>query len=235
LVGTLAAAWSGTEALLLYGHGGILERQTVSAAGQPSGASVPLGDTLAGELVVGGYAGATWADGRFAATWIEQNIPNSPPGGVYLAEFDADGSPHPAVTVWTASSSFELLYWPTVAWTGSDYRLAWSIGSDFYVTRVPRAGSPDPVAHFDIGYGEVELGPPAWDGTNFGALFARHSGSGFVFQRVAPDGSAVEAPIEVSTSSSNARVIWTGREYAVVWADRADTQTLWLTRIGTCP
>jgi hypothetical protein len=231
-VATSAVAWSGSQYLTFFEHGGLVARQLVGSSGQPIGSTMPLGDTQGGMLVLGGYPAATWAGDRYAAMWAQTagQAGNIAPPGFYFAEFAADGTASPAISVWQPPSPLtQATYWSTIAWTGSEYRLAWGDG-DFYSTRLSRGGSPDPVAHYVVGGSNEVVSAPAWDGTNYGALIT--SGTGFAFQRISPAGVAVGAPISISTSLLYANLTWTGREYAIVWSD---AQALWLTRIGGCP
>ena len=137
------------------------------------------------------------------------------------------------------SAAFER---PSVAWTGSDYRVAWfesaAIGDGGYAfsfmgSRVSGTAA-DPVTSNVIDASLEPLGAPVWDGSGYGALalLAGGGGQSLAFFHMDATGAPTDFPIVLASAADAASLIWTGREYAAAWSDSAQVQ---FARIGNCP
>jgi hypothetical protein len=131
---------------------------------------------------------------------------------------------------------------PSIAWTGSDYRVAWFVptGADggasftFEQSRVTTAAA-DPVTTAPFDASLTPVSSPVWNGTEYGVLATSSVAGGkeLVFARVATTGALIGAPIPIALNASSPTLVWTGREYAAGWASA--TQEVQFARIGRCP
>jgi hypothetical protein len=130
---------------------------------------------------------------------------------------------------------------PSIAWTGSEFAVAWFDIHDIYLGRVGLDGElvEDPIQITDLRW---SLCPRiAWTGSELGVVFYNnfdHDGCGMYevdcfsdihFMRVSPTAALIGDIItlnDVDTVGLTPRVVWTGSEFGVFWNDGRD---------GPCP
>ena len=161
--------------------------------------------------------------------------------GIGLRRVSATGVPGE----WTGiEGNGGAVYQPHVVWNGAGYGLTWSESGDIVFTRLDAAAAEIGPRVAAGGPGN-SMGPRlAWTGAEYGLVYTQeYSGLlGLRFARVSAEGqklSEQDLPDAGWGDNSSPSLVWTGREYAVLFNFRQLAPTegrpeVWLTRIRCC-
>ena len=129
-----------------------------------------------------------------------------------------------------------------LAWTGSEYGVAWRDERDgnreIYFAMVSAAGvklTPD--FRITIAAGNSVLPSLVWTGTEFGVAWvdARDGNNEIYFNRISTAGVPITTDLRVTVNmafSGQPSLVWTGAEYAIAWADdRAGNREVFFNRL----
>jgi hypothetical protein len=195
---------------------------------QPDGIApdVPVTDspesTDAPSLVTtdSGY-GVAWADGRHGKHEI------------YFNRLDPTGAPAGASLRVTDTDKFAT--YPTMAWTGSEFGIAWcefprtqDYDGEIYFARISAAGvKMGPEIRITSDPGSSVFPSIAWSGAGYGVAWLDRSvpEASVYFARLDPAGLLQGEMIQLTTTAGYVNdpvVVWTGTRYAVTWYDEAD-------------
>jgi hypothetical protein len=128
------------------------------------------------------------------------------------------------VTNWSNSSQF-----PSVAWTGSEYGVAWQDFRDgnweIYFARLDASGDLIPGSEVRVTStsGNTENPSLVWTGAEYGLAWDDYHASAWVvsFTRLSPTGEILMEETRVSRSLGRdfrqPSLVWTGEEYGVAW------------------
>lgn len=177
-----------------------------------------------------------WDGEGYGLAWSDlRQLPGN--GGnfeILFNRLDASGEVlGPDVRVTTAVGSG---FWPTLAWNGVDYGLAWHDRRDdpsrirgrIFVVRLDAAGQPysppEPVSDLDQIAGAPSL---AWTGEEFGLAWSEihpvsPPASAIRFARLTSGLGLVGEPLYITRSTGSAwrpALIWTGTSFGVAWDD----------------
>jgi hypothetical protein len=169
----------------------------------------------------GSALGMAWADDRDAPGRTE----------IYYALLDEDGFKLTSeVRVTSASGNPSL---PSLAWTGSEFGLAWHDSRDgnpeIYFARLATDGTPaGPQVRIT---NDVEFSLNAdleWTGSEFGVAWTeeRDGNEEIYFTRLSATGAVVGSEVRVTTdvaTSDHPSLAWTGSEFGLSWADMRDS------------
>jgi hypothetical protein len=195
---------------------------------------VMMGDVLAvtdGEME-SIHPSALWIGSEFAVVWSTKH--SSDTSKIHCCRIDRGGSiVSSSITV---SGLVDTATWPDAVWTGSEIGVTWqqefkgaliSFSPDTIPTREPLIYSND----YCISDGDTCLFYPkiTWSGSEYGLIwFSAGLGDapqGVAFTRVSPDMYEIEDDSLISEvdpdwdgAECRPNIMWTGSEYAVVWA-----------------
>ncbi len=126
---------------------------------------------------------------------------------------------------------------PSIAWTGSEYGLAWMDGrhmnsgdmnSEIYFTRIDSSGDEIGL-DVRVSFGNFDSSQPslAWTGTYYGICWEdlRDGNWEIYFARINSSGVKVGSDVRITNEnhlSEYPSLIWTGSEYGVAWIDHRD-------------
>ncbi len=199
------------------------------------------GDTVAPEEIIssGGsdmyYPDLVWAESVFAMAWQENY-------GVRFTRLAADGSTlQPSYSVYSMNGNDGD---PALAWTGQNFGTVWenrgSMDEEIYFALIGASGDTT------IGYEtrvtnapEISVTPAiAWNGFEFGLSWEdwREGLSDIYFTRISGDGEEIDDEFYLSSGgadSHDSKIVWTGSEYGVFWADYRDENfEIYFARVG---
>jgi len=123
------------------------------------------------------------------------------------------------------SSSATFRVSPRIAWTGSEFAVAW-VDDDIYFTRVGIDGvEVDGETRLTDGHTVFSISDPVWTGSEFGITWNHgpdRINSDIYFARISTDGINVSGDIrltEAESASLTPALAWSGSEYGVAWDD----------------
>ncbi len=166
-----------------------------------------------------------WTGSGFGIVWTDDRDGNDE---VYFAAVDAAGTKlggDVRVTNDAASSRS-----PDVAWTGTEYGVAWSDSRDgnaeIYVVRLDASGAPVG-AESRVTSDAAESAEPslAWSGTEYGLAWhdRRDTAAEVYFARLSALGAKIGGDVPVTADdgadSTAPAVVWNGGGFGVAWTD----------------
>ncbi len=180
-----------------------------------------------------------WTGSEYGLAWQDERDGN---WEIYFARFDADGRKVGSDVRVTAAANSSLN--PSLAWTGTEYGVAWHDGRDgnweIYFARLDADGNK-------IG-GDVRVTDAAnssqnaslaWTGTEYGVAWhdGRDGNWEIYFARLDADGNKIGGDLRVTDaaeSSQSPSLAWGGTDYCVAWYDgRDDNWEIYSARISS--
>ncbi|ANM30078.1 hypothetical protein ABI59_11595 [Acidobacteria bacterium Mor1] len=200
----------------------------LDSTGARIGDEVDLGD--------GFFPSTIWTGSEFGLFWTTR-LPDST-NELRFARIAADGTLLQGPVMVDAAPSYSGV---SAVWTGSEYGLTWhrtvGDGLEVFFLRVDDLGNPIGVPlQLTSGPDWMRDADLVWNGTEFAVVWRSRDNFVFsaVFQRIAANGTPIDAPIAINDAGSvgDVTLAWTGEEYAVVWADdRTLTFHVYLARV----
>jgi hypothetical protein len=170
---------------------------------------------------------AAWDGSAYGVVWRDWRDGNYE---IYFARVAPDGSVLvPAARVTNQAATSEA---PSIAWTGSEYGVAWSDSrtttSDIYFSRVSMDGIVLLTAQITNNASASSYPSLAWTGSEYGVSWqdTRDGNSEIYFNRISAAGAKILADdVRITNYAAESWVPflrWTGYEYGVVWQDNRD-------------
>jgi hypothetical protein len=183
-----------------------------------------------------------WTGTEYGITWEDTRTPGqdiyfirvSPAGIAASSEI-----PLTDVTSWYASA-------PSVAWSGSQYGVAWGHPNPTTADIAFQVMDPDGTTpgSMMIWYAAQSQSMPslAWGPSIWGLVWedVRNPPDWHIyFMALTPDGSRIGSEFDITSgttaSAQWSSVVWSGSEFGVVWHDDRDIdQQIYFTRVGMC-
>ncbi len=218
-------AWSGSTFGLVWEDtrrplgGQDLYFQSVGEDGTPLGGNVQVVQ-LSASL---SFPRIAWSGSEFAIVWGDNPVGNFE---VYFARLDPSGTM--IGTELRLTDAAENSGTATIAWTGSEYGIAWVDARDgnneIYMARVSAAGTkltPDiRITDFLLSSDSPWL---EWTGRDFGLAFVDHRDETQIwFTRIGPDGTELGDEVKLTTDPATSLLpclAWNGTELGMTWSD----------------
>jgi hypothetical protein len=208
----------------------------------PNGSVIASSIRLTYTPVNSGVPNLVWTGSEYGMSWAEGSSPNEKP---YFVRFSATGVKiGPDLVVSSAAVNPYCCGWhDTLAWSGSEYALAWSDSrhgnSEIYLARISAAGAKIR-GDYRVTYSAGTSDWPSlkWTGHDFGVAWsdARDGNHEIYFVSLSPSGTKFKTEIRVTANasiSSEPALAWSGSEFGLSWADnRNGTYEVFFTRIG---
>jgi hypothetical protein len=187
---------------------------------------------------IGDYPSAAWDGSAYGVAWQDNRDGNYE---IYFARVSPDGTVIvPATRVTNQASSS---YRPTIAWTGSEYGIAWydyrTTTTDIYFTRVGKDGAKlladSPITSNAGGSYSPSL---VWADVEYGVAWYdyRDGNNEIYFARISVAGLKVGIDVRVTSdtaSSIDPSLTWTGQMYGLAWEDtRTTTSDIYFANIS---
>lgn len=189
-----------------------------------------LGTATARSMIVSGtasYPVMVYSNSEFGLAWQDSRDGNSE---IYFARLDSSGVKQGTdLRVTTDPSNSEK---PTLAWTGSEYGIAWqdrrSGYYEIWFTRVSAAGAELIADYMSTTHGSNIYDPTiVWSTSEFGVSYRWMIYPTLAFQRISAAGVNAGSYGVITRDDINnytispqkASLVWAGTQYAAVWQD----------------
>lgn len=215
--------WTGSE----YGLGWNMAGDVYFARLSPLGAKVGSDEQITTDPDSSSSPSLAWTGSEFGVGWYDTRDGDSE---IYFARISAAGAKVGSdVRISNAAGDS---YFPTLAWTGSEFGVAWYDQRDgryeIYFARVSAAGTKvGPDVRVTNATGDSSFPDLAWSGSEFGAIWndTRDANLEIYFARISAAGAMVGSDVRVTNATGDSdfpSIAWTGSEYGVVWVDGRD-------------
>ncbi len=185
------------------------------------------------------HTDAVWTGSEFGVSWKYSASQDS----IYFTRVGVDGSTiiSPAAI---SELTIESIGYPSIAWTGSEYGVAYQkyrLGANTEVLfqRVAVNGDTvDGVRIVSNSSGDAQAPSLVWADGEFGLAWEDWGALDVKFARLAADGDTIGPQISLSGGATtqcpeNPKLVWTGDEYAAAWEDYRDWYgEIFFTRVG---
>ena len=184
-------------------------------------------ERLTNDTAVSGAPDLEWNGAGYGLAWHDERTGNSE---IFFARLDSSLRKVGIENLVTGDAAVSAN--PTLAWTGSEYGVAWRDSRDgnyeIYFNRLDADGGPLGSAMRITEDGGQSYGPSmVWTGSEYGVAWQddRDGDWGIWFSRIDPAGNKIGPDVRVSNTGGNAWnpfLIWTGSVYAVAWREERD-------------
>ncbi len=177
-----------------------------------------------------GYCSVAWSGSELGVAWHDERDGNFE---IYFGRVAPDGTR--VGTDARITSAGGESWEPSIAWSGSEYGVAWSdvrdVNYEIYFTRISGTGveqGSDVRVTNAIWY---SLSPSmAWSGSQYGIAWvdSRDGNNEIYFARMSASGAKQGADTRITNASGDSTVpsiAWSGSEYGVSWYDSRETDT----------
>lgn len=190
------------------------------------------------------YPSLAWSGTEYGVAWMDYRDGASE---IYFARISAAGVKQGTdVRITNDGALGYVSELPSLAWSGSEYGVAWNDARDgnneIYFARISAAGvkqgsdiriTNDGASMYISMYASL-----AWAGTEYGVAWSdfRDGNAETYFARIAPSGAKIGSEVRVSNDTNASLypfISWTGAEYGLAWTDNRDgAYALYFTRMG---
>ena len=230
-----ALAWTGTDYSVLYSDARTGDSEIYC---RKVGANGTLGTerritTASGSSLSPSVA---WTGSRHGVVWQDDRDGNAE---IYFARLDINGVKIGADVRVTNAPGSSIL--PRIVWTGREFAVAWMdrrSGTPLpYFRRLDSFGNPiggEVLVASTPGISFDDWASLVWRGAEYAVAYAAGAG-GTVVVRLGVDGQPTGNPFVVTgvglfPDNINPALVWTGREYGLVWS--VPDEETWLTRFS---
>jgi hypothetical protein len=218
--------WTGTEYGLVWSRQGNLFFTRINAAGTQLGLEVQV--TTEGNAAWAPHL--VWTGSEYGVAWQDARDGNEE---IYFARLDAGGTRIGADVRVTSDPGSSTA--PRLAWTGTEYGIAWEDDRDgneeIYFARLDATGVKLGADTRVTDDSAISNAPDVvWNGGEYGLVWRdRRNGNGEIyFALLSAAGVKIGSDVRVTDAADNSsqpRLGWTGTEYGVAWRDGRDGNT----------
>jgi predicted RecA/RadA family phage recombinase len=232
-----SVAWSGTGYALAWGDtrdGDKIYFARLDPSGSKIGADVRLVDPPS----VSTNPSLVWTGTQFGVAFRDRR--NGDTGDVYFVGVSASGVKLGQEIRVTSAPTLSL--GPTLAWTGSEFGVAWGDSpptDHIRFARLDPAGNKIGVdVQVDGGPGRANQPSLVWNGLEYGVTWTdqRDGNPEIYFIGLTAGGVRIGSDLRVTNdpgSLNSPRLAWTGTDYAMAWSDfRSFVEEIYVARIG---
>ena len=166
-----------------------------------------------------------WTGRGFGVVW--QDVHTVDGEEIYFQRLDASGQPVNGPVRVTNNSLVDAR--PTIAWSGSEFGIAWGRDSAVRFARMDSEGNPvgDEV-RVSLDSEAAHSPDLVWTGSYYGLAWRDYTGGTrkIKFARLDANGNRIGSAIDVSAAGTGdkdrVRLVWTGSGFGVVWTDDQD-------------
>jgi len=219
--------WTGTEYGLAWSDEAEGNRE-ITFARIATDSSITSGPTrLTNDSAVSEQPSLVWTGNGYGLAWTDQRDLNKE---IYVLVLDNLGAPSGTPQAVTADAAISAQ--PSLAWTGSEFGVAWTderdLNREIYFRLISAPGVPQGLLPTRITNDSDTSDQPAlaWTGEEFGVAWrdTRIFNAEIFFARIGDDGLRpdlvdLRVSIDLGLVSRAPDMVWHGTGYAVVWDD----------------
>jgi hypothetical protein len=168
-----------------------------------------------------------WTGSLWAVAWDDSNLARSPT--IFLTLLDPGGSRIGGdVALVPTAMPFQDSSHNTLAWTGSEFGLAWEdeiFRHVAFARFAPDGTDIGEIVWISVGSTDEGRDPSlVWTGSEFGVAWEdeRYLSTAIFFTRISADGVELGSDVQVNRSTEHAESVmlaWTGSEFGAAWKD----------------
>jgi hypothetical protein len=214
-------AWNGDGYGVVWSTEYVIYFARLDATGQKIGTDVELASGQGSRL----DPRIVWTGSEYGIVWEDQR--DGIYGEIYFILLDVSGEPLIGAVRVTDSNGRTGL--PSIAWTGTEFGLAWQDerqpGRGIYFTRMSAEGvkiGDELWIGGEVPFASFYSPSLVWNGAGYGLVWVDNIHSNLFFTRLDPSGNELGNEIEIESLIGAARaptLVWNGSGYAVVWLE----------------
>jgi len=220
-------AWTGSTFGLTWMDARNVTYEVYFALLSDEGAKIGTDVRLTTATGTSGASSMVWTGSEFGVGLYDERDGNRE---IYFCRVSASGAKIGSEV--RITTDVEYSFGPSIAWTGSEYGLAWQDAmhgnQEVYFVRLSGSGSPVGSRTRITDDGALSSDPRiAWTGSEFGLSWSdrRDGNDEIYFARVSAAGAQIGSDMRVTNDTAQSHspgIAWSGSEIAVVWVDDRD-------------